>query len=160
MTLYQNRWRSKALVRAYHGDFINEKIFKRWYLPTTLPDVRPRRSGNSTTEAIGLARWARKDRVAEKETRLREEEDAKGFAPVGSLMFAEIERRIDVVVFRACLASSVYEARRLVVHGDVLLNGKKVRARPALNSMYRLTWLPAPRREHTPRAGRHGLCEP
>ncbi|EKM53100.1 uncharacterized protein PHACADRAFT_98836 [Phanerochaete carnosa HHB-10118-sp] len=124
-TLFQNRWQSKALVRAYHGDFINEKIFKRWYLPSTLPDVRPRRSANSTTDAVGLARWARKDRVADKEARLREEEDAKGLAPVGSLMLSEIERRIDVVVFRACLASSVYEARRLVIHGDVLLNGKK-----------------------------------
>lgn len=124
-TLFQNRWKSKALVRAYHGDYINEKIFKRWYLPETLPDVRPRRASGATADAIGLARWAKKDRVADKEARLREEEDAKGLAPVGSLMLTEIERRIDVVVFRACFASSVYEARRLVIHGDVLLNGKK-----------------------------------
>lgn len=133
-TLFQSRWRSKALVRAYHGDYINEKTFKRWYLPATLPDVRPRRS-SGTADAVGLARWARKDSVAEQEERLREEEDAKGLAPVGSLMLAEVERRIDVVIFRACLASSVYEARRLVIHGDVLLNGKKVRAGHLLNSM-------------------------
>jgi len=30
-------------VRADHGDYINENIFKRWYFPETLPDVRPRR---------------------------------------------------------------------------------------------------------------------
>jgi ribosomal protein S4 len=45
------------------------------------------------------------------------------------LMFTEVERRIDVVIFRACLAHSVYDARRMVVHGKVLLNGKKVRLR-------------------------------
>lgn len=45
---------------------------------------------------------------------------------MGSLMFSEIERRIDVVIFRACLAHSAYDARRMVVHGQVLLNGKKV----------------------------------
>jgi ribosomal protein S4 len=43
------------------------------------------------------------------------------------LMFAEVERRIDVFLFRCCFVHSVYEARRLVIHGDVMLNGKKVR---------------------------------
>ena len=44
-------------------------------------------------------------------------------------MLTEVERRIDVIIFRACFASSVYEASRLVIHGDVMLNGKKVRDR-------------------------------
>jgi ribosomal protein S4 len=46
-------------------------------------------------------------------------------------MFAELERRLDVFLFRCCFAHSVYEARRLVVHGDVKVNGVKVRL-PAL----------------------------
>lgn len=62
----------------------------------------------------------------------REEEYTEGevvhqMAAVGSLMFSEVERRIDTVVFRSCFAHSIYEARRLVVHGDVKLNGKRVR---------------------------------
>lgn len=81
-------------------------------------------------DAVALRKWAKKDNVANKELRRMEEDDSKGLAPVGSLMFSEVERRIDVVIFRACLAHSVYEARRLVVHGDVLLNGKKVRCVP------------------------------
>lgn len=90
-----------------------------------MPDVRPRvrRGGESQ---VGLARWARKDNIAKMDEKSRKDEEAKGLAPVGSLMFTEVERRIDVVIFRACLAPSVYEARRLVVHGSVLLNGKKV----------------------------------
>ena len=129
-TLFQQRWKSKALVRAYHGDLIPEKIFKRWYLPTFLPNVRPGMRRANDADQIGLAKWARKDKVATQEEKTAEEEKRKGLAPVGSLMFMEVERRIDVVIFRACLASSIYEARRLVLHGDVVLNGKKVCIRP------------------------------
>lgn len=110
------------MVRAYHGDFINEKIFKRWYLPETLPDVRPRRAvaGDDKEQ---LAQFAKRK---QREMDYEEEVKVKGMAPVGSLMFSEVERRIDVFLFRCCFVHSVYEARRLVIHGDVLLNGKKV----------------------------------
>lgn len=122
-TLFKQRWTAKALLRAYHGDYIKETIFKRWYLPQTLPDVR-RQSGNPG--AASLNKWAKREDAVAREAKRLEEEHQKGLAPVGSLMFTEIERRIDVLIFRACLAPSVYEARRLVIHGSVLLNGKKV----------------------------------
>ncbi|KAG5645695.1 hypothetical protein DXG03_005533 [Asterophora parasitica] len=120
-TLFQQRWKSKAVVRAYHGDYINEKIFKRWYLPETLPDVRPKRKVLGDDKA-SLEEFALRKK---KEQDLALEEEKKGMAPVGSLMFAEVERRIDVFLFRTCFAHSIYEARRLVIHGDVMLNGKK-----------------------------------
>jgi len=125
LSLFQQRWRSKAVVRAYHGDYINEKIFKRWYLPSTLPDVRPvRKIGRNDTSTLNA--FAQRKNQAQREIRKRTEEDEnkKGLAPVGSLMFAEVERRIDIFIFRCCFAHSAYEARRLVIHGDVLLNGK------------------------------------
>ena len=123
--MFQQRWKSKSLVRGYHGDHINEKVFQRWYLPNTLPDVRPKQIilGDDRNQ---LDRFARRAAHAEKERKRLEEEENKGMAPVASLMFTEVERRIDVFLFRCCFAHSVYEARRLVVHGDVLLNGKKV----------------------------------
>ena len=131
-TLFQQRWIAKRLIRAYHGDFVNEKIFKRWYLPTTLPDVRPRR-GKTEDYATQLNKWAKLPKAVEKDAKTRRQEvDGEAqeeLPPVGSLMFSEVERRIDVVMFRACLAHSVYDARRMVVHGKVLLNGKKVRLR-------------------------------
>ena len=40
---------------------------------------------------------------------------------------AETERRIDVVIFRACLAHSVPEAWRTAVYRSVQLNGNEVR---------------------------------
>jgi ribosomal protein S4 len=121
-TLFQQRWTSKAAVRAYHGEYIPEKVFKRWYLPDSLPDVRPRRqifSGDN----LNLELYARRKL---KEKQLEGEIQVKGLAPVGSLMFSEVERRIDTVVFRSCFAHSIYEARRLIIHGNVKLNGKKV----------------------------------
>ncbi|KAJ7604644.1 hypothetical protein FB45DRAFT_955538 [Roridomyces roridus] len=120
-SLFQERWVSKTVVRAYHGDHINEKIFKQWYLPDYLPDVRPRRKVFGDDKG-SLQEFAKR-RKREKEQ--EEEEQAKGLAPIGSLMFAEVERRLDVLIFRSCFAPSVYEARRLVVHGNVLLNGKR-----------------------------------
>jgi len=121
-TLFQQRWLSKAVVRAYHGDYIKEKSFKRWYLPETIPDVRPRRAVKAGDDIDSLEEYARrKKRVEESEADIAN----KGMPPVGSLMFSEVERRIDTVIFRSCFAESIYEARRLVIHGDVMLNGKK-----------------------------------
>ncbi|KAN0082647.1 hypothetical protein V8E55_008442 [Tylopilus felleus] len=72
-----------------------------------------------------LDEFAGRTEQLERAERRKKEEDEKGLAPVGSLMMAEVERRIDVFIFRCCFTSSVYEARRLVIHGHVLLNGKK-----------------------------------
>ncbi|EJD07890.1 alpha-L RNA-binding motif-containing protein [Fomitiporia mediterranea MF3/22] len=124
-SLFQQRWKAKRLTRAYHGDFINEKIFKRWYLPSTLPDVRPHSRRAIGDDAEPLNKWAVRTNQAVKEKEQREEEELLAQAPVASLMFEEVERRIDVFIFRCCFAHSVYEARRMVIHGDVLLNGKK-----------------------------------
>ncbi|KIY52169.1 alpha-L RNA-binding motif-containing protein [Fistulina hepatica ATCC 64428] len=114
-TLFQCRWKAKRLVRAYHGDYINEKIFKRWYLPESIPDVRPTkpRSDDDTltkfAQRKGRAQWQRRS--------------AFEMPPVTSLMFANVERRVDTLIFRSCFAPSIYEARRLVIHGHVRLNG-------------------------------------
>lgn len=122
-------------MRAYHGDFIKEKVFKRWFLPETLPDVRPKRKVLGDDKA-SLEEFALRKK---KEKELAEEEAIKGMAPVGSLMFSEVERRIDIFLFRCCFVHSVYEARRLIIHGNVKLNGKKVCVHFKQVSCYRLT---------------------
>ncbi|KIJ09111.1 hypothetical protein PAXINDRAFT_172615 [Paxillus involutus ATCC 200175] len=123
-TLFQQRWTAKSLMRAYHGDFINEGTFKRWYLPATLPDVRPRQQ-TPVGNTLALDDFAGRTEQLGRAERRKKEEDEKGLAPVGSLMVAEVERRIDVFIFRCCFAHSVYDARRMVIHGHVMLNGKK-----------------------------------
>jgi len=121
LSLFNQRWISKRLVRAYHGDHINEKIFKRWYLPATLPDVRSRKITKG--DSIAASKWAKREDAAKLMQKQLEEQANVALAPVGSLMFTDVERRIDVFIFRCCFAHSVYEARRLVIHGNVKLNG-------------------------------------
>lgn len=72
---------------------------------------------------MSLEQFAKRN-VREKE--LEEEIERRGMAPVGSLMFSEVERRLDVFLFRCCFSHSVYDARRLILHGYVTLNGRKV----------------------------------
>lgn len=80
-----------------------------------------------------MSKWANQEEHVSRELKKKERAaelsavGENGLAPVGSLMFMEVERRIDVVVFRSCFTHSVYEARRLVIHGNVMLNGKVVR---------------------------------
>ncbi|KZV96398.1 alpha-L RNA-binding motif-containing protein [Exidia glandulosa HHB12029] len=118
-TLFQQRWISKKLLRAYHGDYIPEHIFKRWYLPAMLPDVRDRVKDTTSN----LLSFAGRREDLHRIKKLRENEEEQAHAPVGSLMWSEIERRIDTVIFRACLTHSVYHARELVIHRHVKLNG-------------------------------------
>ncbi|KAF9004588.1 hypothetical protein BDQ17DRAFT_1354294 [Cyathus striatus] len=107
MSLFQMRWQSKAL---------------RWFLPDTIPDGRPRRPVQRGDDKAALEDFARRKTKA---AVLHKEMDNRGMAPVGSLMFSEVERRLDVFVFRCCFAHSVYEARRLVIQGHVSVNGKQ-----------------------------------
>ena len=46
--------------------------------------------------------------------------------PAGMMLLRLLEQRLDNVVFRAGLASTIPAARQLVVHGHVLVNGRKV----------------------------------
>lgn len=57
------------------------------------------------------------------------EEERKGqpSVPYMSMTYAPTERRLDVAMFRALFASSTRQARQMVVHGGVKVNGKKVR---------------------------------
>ncbi len=120
------------------------------------------RRGQTEDYTAQLNKWAKLPRTVEKDAKVRRKEidgeDQEELPPVGSLMFSEVERRIDVVIFRACLAHSVYDARRMVIHGQVLLNGKKVRRRrlpyPSINMLV------AFKREHPPRTRGHGICRP
>lgn len=45
---------------------------------------------------------------------------------IGETFLSLIERRLDVVVYRMCLASTIFFARQLVSHGHILVNDKKV----------------------------------
>ena len=112
--MFQQRWRSKRLLRGYHGDWIPERRFKRWFLPSHLPDYAPevmRSPAHSLSRQLPSAERASDTPVP----------------PITMLMMREVERRLDVVVFRCCFAHSASHARMLVLHGKVSVNGMSLR---------------------------------
>ncbi|CBQ69435.1 related to ribosomal protein S4 precursor, mitochondrial [Sporisorium reilianum SRZ2] len=146
LTMYQQRWRSKRFLRAYHGDWIPEKRFKRWFLPTDLPSfVPPQVSAASASASTsgprrgGLFDKALQARRAPTSPAQDAAASSSSYAtvtqqkvvedmdrmPTASLFMRDVERRLDVVVFRSCFARSAYESRGLVVQGKVKLNGVK-----------------------------------
>jgi small subunit ribosomal protein S4 len=64
---------------------------------------------------------SRRPKVAGYGLQLREKQKVKG-----ENLIITLERRLDNVVWRAGLASSRSQARQLVLHGHVRVNGKKV----------------------------------
>ena len=42
-------------------------------------------------------------------------------------LYHGVERRLDTVIFRSLFATSIQQARQLVLHGHVEVNGKRVR---------------------------------
>ena len=47
--------------------------------------------------------------------------------PYHTLLFSEIERRLDSVLYRSCLVPSVYDARTHIYQGHVRVEGAIVR---------------------------------
>jgi small subunit ribosomal protein S4 len=99
-------------------------------------DERPSRPGQHGTSRHVLSEYGR--RLREKQ-RLRaqyfisEAHLRRTFAhavrrpgPTGENLFADLERRLDAVVLRAGLARTVYQARQLVGHGHIEVNGRRV----------------------------------
>ena len=54
------------------------------------------------------------------------EKAEKAQGPTGSNLMVMLERRLDNAVWRAGFASSRSQARQIVLHGHILINGKKV----------------------------------
>jgi ribosomal protein S4 len=128
MTLYQQRWKARRLIRGYHGDHIGTTAFERWYLPSSLPSIHSSTT-SSQNNTSSLSKWIEgKERAGgrTKDDSLAKKKAEEGTAPVGTMMFSEVERRLDVLVFRSCFASSVWQAKAFVVGGKVKLNGNVV----------------------------------
>ncbi|MGD9484259.1 30S ribosomal protein S4 [Streptomyces sp. TRM70308] len=50
----------------------------------------------------------------------------KAEGKTGEALIVELERRLDALVLRAGLARTIYQARQMVVHGHIAVNGRKV----------------------------------
>ncbi|KAJ3223662.1 mitochondrial 37S ribosomal protein nam9 [Clydaea vesicula] len=94
-SVFQQRWAAKKQLRAYYVPNISERQFIDRHFTTK----------------IKLQHLSK--------------EDQKKVPPAQTLAFAELERRIDVVVFRSHFQDSIFNARRIVRAGHVKVNGVK-----------------------------------
>lgn len=160
MTFFQMKWDAKARTRGYHGDHITEKKWKRMFSHRLMSavDLPPeylaandgseqaagRGSGKSTntvtaetfSKVPGLSAFSRpthgsqmpRKNFGDPEGMLSQHH--KNMTPYMQMAYAPLERRLDMAVFRALFASSIRQARQFVIHGAVMVNGKKVRRLP------------------------------
>ncbi|MFC7217778.1 30S ribosomal protein S4 [Streptomyces polyrhachis] len=54
------------------------------------------------------------------------ERATKAQGKTGEALIVELERRLDALVLRSGVARTVYQARQMVVHGHIEVNGRKV----------------------------------
>ncbi|KAH7072242.1 hypothetical protein BKA63DRAFT_65698 [Paraphoma chrysanthemicola] len=119
-TYFQQKWAAKASTRAYHGEQLREKKWKRQFkrnLPAVVPMEHKYLARNDGSEqAAGRGMGA--DTQEQKRT--------PPMTPYMQMTYYPLERRLDTAIFRALFASSVRQARQFVVHGLVHVNGKKM----------------------------------
>ncbi len=64
--------------------------------------------------------------VSERQLRRAFAEAARRSGPTGDNLVADLERRLDATVLRAGLARTVYQARQMVSHGHVEVDGRRL----------------------------------
>jgi tyrosyl-tRNA synthetase len=119
-TFYQQKYEAKQNTRAYHGEQIREgkweRMFSR-YLPSVVEmDARQLAMQDGVEQASG--RGAGRDVV--------EDDRRTQLTPYMQMTYWMNERRLDTAIFRSLFASSLRQARQMVVHGHVKVNGQKV----------------------------------
>lgn len=87
--------------------------------------------------------------VTERQLRTLVAEAKRGHGAPDAALLVLLESRFDNVVFRAGLAPTIPAARQLILHGHVLLNGKKV-DRPASRLEQGDVIVPRDRVKHNP----------
>ncbi|KAI1127721.1 alpha-L RNA-binding motif-containing protein [Nemania abortiva] len=124
-TFFQQKWIAKGLLRTYHGEHIVERkwerMFSRRLLSVANMDAKYMAKNDGSELAAG--RGSGQDQQPAWD---RPRINPSSFTPYMQMIFAPMERRLDIAVFRAMFASSARQARQFCVHGAVKVNGKVV----------------------------------
>ncbi|KAK4454325.1 mitochondrial 37S ribosomal protein nam9 [Podospora aff. communis PSN243] len=117
-TIFQQKWIAKAYTRGYHGEHIKERQWKRMFsrrLPSVV-DMDPRYLATDDGSSLAKGRGSGLATTRSEHAKI----------PYMNMAFFPMERRLDIAIFRALFASSARQARQMVIHGAVKVNGKKM----------------------------------
>ncbi|EDO16252.1 hypothetical protein Kpol_505p29 [Vanderwaltozyma polyspora DSM 70294] len=98
--LYQQKWTAKQETRSYHGEHIREGRWQSMF-------------------------QSKLDSVAQLDASLRG--SAVQETPFLLQTYSVLEKRLDFALFRSMFASSIRQARQFIIHGNVYVNGTKVK---------------------------------
>jgi small subunit ribosomal protein S4 len=94
--------------------------------PGKAPKSRPAKQSEYAIQLREKQRLKRSYGLMEAQFRKTFEEALRQPGKTGENLFALLERRLDNVVYRLRFASSRAQARQLVLHGHIIVNGKRV----------------------------------
>jgi ribosomal protein S4 len=120
-TYFQQKWSAKSMTRAYHGGHIREGRWVQMF-DKRIPAV-------VAMDTTYLARHDGSELAAGRGSGIERTEHTKEEPLETRYMqnvYYPLERRLDTAIFRALFASSVRQARQMVIHGAVTVNGRKV----------------------------------
>lgn len=128
-TYYQQKWKAKSATRAYHGEHIREKQWQRMFTPrlnAVIPMDHKYLAENDGSElAAGRGSGLQEKPVHDMREGERSQTRQRPI-PYMHMTYAPIERRLDMAIFRSLFSSSARQARQMVIHGQVKVNGQKV----------------------------------
>ena len=101
-------------------------LARREYAPGMHGQKRRKLSGYATQLAAKQKLKRYYANMTERQFRRAYEEASKLRGDTAENLIGLLERRLDTVVYRVCLAPTPFAARQLVNHGHVLVNGKRV----------------------------------
>ena len=101
-------------------------IERRSYPPGQHGQARTRKMSTFGTQLREKQRAKRMYGVLEKQFRLYFKKADKWRDVTGTVLMQLLERRLDNIVFRLGFATSRNSARQMVLHGNILVNGKRV----------------------------------
>ena len=120
------------MTRTYHGAHINEKQWQRMFRPrpNSVVALDPSYLADHDGSEMAAGRGSGKDTWGPQKL-------GANFIPYMHMTYAPLERRLDTAVFRALFASSIKQARNLIIHGHVRVNGERVCGSKSI------AWIPA-----------------
>ncbi|KAI1000877.1 hypothetical protein K3495_g7324 [Podosphaera aphanis] len=127
MTYFQQKWSAKSLSRGYHGDkIIREKQWQRMFSPNlnAVVPIDHRYLAEYDGSELAEGRGSGKQVNPKLDSDLNR--TTKKQIPYMNMTFSPLERRLDMALFRSLFASSHKQARQMVVHGHVKVNGLKM----------------------------------
>ena len=133
MTYFQQKWYAKKMTRAYHGDTLGETHWRRIFRPDmrSVVSMNANYLGRNDGSELSAGRGGGKSQGMDDsgtETRMGIKQVSRRTkrVPYMNMVYHQLERRLDVAIWRALFASSTKQARQFCVHGGVTVNGRKV----------------------------------